>query len=79
MTWAWASEDGRYSPVPSWALSQRRARNRTVLAARIVDLGRWTFAVLAVLAATWYLRVWLGLVNMIVVAFVVVAAVPFAL
>ncbi len=77
MAWSWAGEDGRYGPVPSWALSRRRAGYATVLAARIVDLSRWGFAILTVLAATWYLNAWLGLANALAVAFVVAGAVPF--
>ena len=78
MTWSWAREDGRFSPVPSWVLSQRGAQYGTVLAARIVDLVRWSLAALAAIAVAWYLRNrWLEVTTGIAAVVIISSAVPF--
>jgi len=60
LDWSWSRDGGAYTPVPAWALSQRPARYATVVNARIVEWGLWSFAILIVLATVWYLRVGLS-------------------
>jgi PA14 domain len=40
LEWSWTLEGGSVTEVPAWALSQRRSRHSTVVAARAVDWGR---------------------------------------
>ena len=61
LDWSWSRDGGAYAAVPAWALSQRRTRYATVVNARIVEWGLWSFAILIVPAtAAWYLRVGLS-------------------
>ena len=53
---SWARDDGDYSAVPAWALSQHRTSYAIVLSARIVEWGLWSFAILIVPVAAWYIR-----------------------
>lgn len=57
LTWSWARDGGPYSPVPSWALSRRRAGFGTVVAARIIDMGTSGTAALIVLVVASYVGV----------------------
>lgn len=57
LSWSWALDGGRYSPVPSWVLSQRRPKDQVAFAARIVDVGLWGCAALIAFAAAWQLQV----------------------
>lgn len=56
LTWSWSRDGAGDAAVPAWALSQRRARYGTVVAARIVDWVLPSFALLTVLAAARYMR-----------------------
>ena len=56
LDWSWSRDGGADAPVPAWALSQRPARYATVVNARIVGWGVWTFGILTVLAALRYVR-----------------------
>jgi hypothetical protein len=56
IAWSWSRDGGRLTPVPAWALSQRRTRYATVVAARLADWGLAIFAVLTAVSAAWYLR-----------------------
>jgi hypothetical protein len=40
LQWSWTLEGGGATPVPAWALSQRRTRYATAIAARVLDWGR---------------------------------------
>ena len=57
LDWSWSRDGGRYTTVPTWTLSQRRARYATVVNARIVEWGLWSLAILIVPATAWYIRV----------------------
>jgi hypothetical protein len=57
LSWTWSRDGGADAPVPAWALSQRPTRYATTVNARLVDGGLWSFAILIVLATSWYLRV----------------------
>ena len=56
LAWSWSRDGGADAAVPAWALSQHPAPYATVVNARIVDWGLWSFAVLTVLACVWYLQ-----------------------
>ena len=56
LDWSWSRDEGAYAAVPAWALSRRPASYATVVNARIVDWGLWSFAILIVAATVWYLR-----------------------
>jgi hypothetical protein len=60
LDWSWSRDGGEYAAVPAWALSQRRTRYATVVNARIVEWGLWSFAILIVAATAWFLRAGLG-------------------
>lgn len=60
LNWSWSRDGNRYSTVPDWALSQRPTTYGTVVAARIVDWVLPILAILVVIAAVWYARVWLS-------------------
>ena len=56
LSWSWSRDGGSESAVPAWALSQHPTRYATVINARIVDWGLWTFAILIAFAALWNVR-----------------------
>ena len=60
LDWSWSRDGSAYAAVPAWALSQRRARYATVVSARIIDWGLWSFPFLIALTTAWYLRAGLG-------------------
>ena len=60
LEWSWARDGGAVSPVPAWALSQRRSSYARGVAARMVDLGLLSVAVLIVVATASYVRVGLA-------------------
>ena len=61
LDWSWSRDGSAYAAVPAWALSQRRARYASVVSARIIDWGLWSFSFLISLTTVSYsARVWAG-------------------
>jgi len=56
LTWAWSRGGRSFTPVPAWALSQRRVPYGTVLGARAADWATVGLGILVVIAAAWYVR-----------------------
>jgi len=78
LVWSWGRGDGRYSPVPAWVLSQRRAQYGTVRVAWIIDLLWWSIVAIALVAVAWSLRNrWRQATTMAAAGAVVASAVPF--
>jgi hypothetical protein len=57
LRWSMALDGEADAPIPAWALSQRPTSYATVVNARILEWGWRSFAVVALLATLWYLRV----------------------
>jgi len=57
MDWSGSAGGGRLAAVPGWRLSQRPASFATAIAARTLEWGLWSFALLTVIATASYVRV----------------------
>jgi len=56
LEWAWAREGAPYTPVPAWALSQRKTTPGTVQVLRAIEFVTRGLAFATLVAAVWYVR-----------------------